>query len=111
MKDLKITVLPREESGDFRKILQDHDIRYSEKMFTNDAPGAGVTLFGEFFIAAKTIGPPVIAAIGGWYAARQGRTLRIKTEKFEVEASSMKEFKELLELADKRSTENESGQE
>ncbi|WP_085787624.1 hypothetical protein [Ketogulonicigenium robustum] len=104
MSDLEIAVFPKEDAGEFRTILKEQDIKYSERAFIRDSAGSGgITFLGEFTMMATTLGPAVIGAIGGWVAARQGRKVRVKMGDIEAEAGSVEQVKELLALVHKQS--------
>ncbi|PTX36967.1 hypothetical protein IQ03_05291 [Gemmobacter caeni] len=110
MSDLEIAVFPKEDAGEFRTILKEQDIKYSERMFFRDSvDSGGVTLLGEFTMMANTLGPAVIGAIGGWVAARQGRKVRVKMGDIEAEAGSVEQVKELLALVHQQSASEAKG--
>lgn len=106
MNDLEIAIVPKDDAEDFRTLLKEQDIKYSERAFIRDSGEyGGVTLLGEFTIMAKVLGPAVIGAVSAWFAARQGRKLRVKIGDIEAEAGSIEEVEELLALAHKQSAE------
>jgi hypothetical protein len=54
---------------------------------------------GEFVALVKTLGPPGIAALGGWVAGRSGRKVRLKIGDVEAEAGTREEVEKLLAMA------------
>lgn len=111
MSDLEIAVFPKEDAGEFRTILKEQDIKYSERMFFRDSvDSGGITLLGEFTILAKVLGPVAIGAIGHWVVAKQGRKVRVKMGDIEAEAASVEEVKELLALVHKQSAVEANGE-
>ena len=48
MSDLEIAVFPKEDAGEFRTILKEQDIKYSERAYIRDsADSGGITFLGD----------------------------------------------------------------
>lgn len=110
MNDVEISVFPKDDLGDFRALLKEHDIKFSERVFFRDSADSGMTFLGEFMVIGKELGGHIIVGVCAWLAARQGRKVRIKMGDIEAEAGTIEEVKELLAMVQKRSAENQTDQ-
>jgi len=104
MNDLEIAVVPQDDEENFRTILKEQNIEYSERTFLRSTGEYDV--IATLFIIATTLGRPAIHAIGNWAVARQGRKVRVKISNIDAEAGSVAELKELLALVHKQSAEH-----
>lgn len=104
MNDLEIAVVPEDDEEEFRTILKEQDIKYSERTFLRATGEYDVV--ATLFIIATLLGRPAIHAIGNWAAARQGRKVRIKMGDIDAEAGSVAELEKLLALVHKQSAEH-----
>lgn len=109
MSDLEIAVFPKEDAGEFRTVLKEQGIKFSERVYVRDAVDGGMTALGEFMFWGKELGVPAITGICGWLAARQGRKVRVKMGDIEAEAGSVEQVKELLALVQKQSVGEATG--
>lgn len=118
--DLELELIPSPDDPDyedhryqnelttFENDLKDAGLDPSARMFMRKAVGFGSLYTGEFYIsAAKILGPPIIAAVGGWLAGRNGRKVRVKVGDIEAEANTMQQIEVLLERAQKLKQDNE----
>jgi hypothetical protein len=62
-----------------------------------DAADAVGGAAGEFLAFAKALGPATIGALGVWLTDRNGRKVKIKIGKIEMEANSVKQLDEVME--------------
>ena len=88
-----------EHQADISKVFaafRDEGIKIEATGFAMDAIDAVGGATGEFLAFATILGPPIIAALGGWFAGRNGRKVKIKVGEIEAEANSVKELDKVL---------------
>lgn len=83
--------------GEVFTAFKNEGIKIQPRIFTMDAVDAVGGATGEFMAFAKVLGPPIVAALGGWLAGRNGRKVKIKVGEIEAEANSVKELDKVLE--------------
>jgi hypothetical protein len=85
----------------FMQSLSAHGIEFRARVSLMESASGGGFNLGEFFIALKTVGPPLAVAIGVWLRTKYGRKVKLKSKDVAVEASSVEEVEKLLKLAEK----------
>jgi putative transcriptional regulator len=98
----------QEELWKFDRSLRSQGVEVSPRRYAYDSIGGGGGLSGEFGVIAPALGPAVCAALGtalgAFLSGRHRRKVRLQIgqdRKFEAEAQTVDEIKELLKLAAK----------
>jgi len=97
------------ELRDFYKQLKSQGMEVSARYYVHDALRGGGGLSGEFTLIITTLAPVITggaAIAGAWLHARYGRKLHIKFDDVEVEAPTMKDLKEALQLVEESKQRN-----
>lgn len=75
--------------------------------------GAFVDIFSSTFSISIAQAAPVITALAAWFAAQNGRKVRVKIGDFEAEARTVEEVQKLLQQAkefqEKKSAKDDGG--
>ena len=97
MSDITLKLIPKEEADELRKALREKGLKYSERVFIRDDASSPITMLGEL-VLNKEVAISAISLVGGWLAGRQGRKVKLKTDRFEAEAHNVEELKQVLAL-------------
>ena len=97
----KVVVDRREDAFEIGDCLRANDVRFEERIIVRKSMEEVGAFLAEFVFSLE-VRTAALGALGGWLAARQGRKVRIKIGDVEAEATSVKELKSILEIADER---------